>query len=67
MFDIPSAAYVATWGEFTHSAWTDPRAFGIANTFDAVVSHLVPGPIIGVAFGTLGFGVARLQRAARPR
>jgi hypothetical protein len=58
---IPSAAYVATWPEFKQSGWADARAFAIANTFEAVLSHLVVGPIAGLIFGVLGIGVAKLR------
>lgn len=30
----PDATAIATWNEYKRSGWTDPRAFGIANTLD---------------------------------
>src|SRR6202011_6157920 len=47
----PKPEYVATWGEFKRSGWTDIHAFTIANTLDAAQSHLIIGPIIGAVSG----------------
>lgn len=57
--NIPSPAYVATWGEFKQSGWTDAHAFAIANSFEAVLGHLVIGPVIGIIFGFLGGEMAK--------
>ena len=62
--DFPSPAYVSTWSEFKASGWPNARAFNIANTFEAVLSHLVIGPIAGAIFGVLGIGIAKLQPVA---
>jgi hypothetical protein len=59
--NTPPPDYVATWSEFKSSGWSSPRAFGIANCFEAVLSHLVTGPIAGTIFGLLGVAIARLQ------
>jgi hypothetical protein len=58
---FPPPSYVATWSEFKESGWTNARAFGIANSLDAVLSHLVIGPIIGTIFGIFAIGIAKLQ------
>ncbi len=63
--NIPPPEYVATWSEFKGSGWSSPRAFGIANTFEAVLNHLVIGPIAGTIFGLLGVAIARLQAPMR--
>jgi len=52
----PDTAYVATWGEFKRSGWTDARAFGLANTLDSGFTHLAIAPVVAVLFG----GVASL-------
>lgn len=49
----PESAYVATWGEFKRSGWTDARAFGIANTLDSGFTHLVMAPIVAAIFGSI--------------
>ncbi len=58
--NLPSPAYVATWSEFKQSGWSNAHAFAIANSLEAVFSHLCIGPIIGTMFGILGAGIARL-------
>ena len=58
---IPSAAYIATWQEFKDSGWTNARAFGIANSLDAVPGHLLIGPVVGIIFGLFGGGAAKLM------
>lgn len=58
--NLPSPAYVATWPEFQQSRWVSPRAFAIANSLDAVLSHLLIGPVVGVIVGFAGGGLARL-------
>jgi hypothetical protein len=58
--DFPSPAYVATWSEFKQSGWSNAHAFAIANSLEAVLSHLVTGPIVGTIFGILGVGIAKL-------
>ena len=50
----PQPAYVAAWGEFKRSGWSDPSAFGIANTLDSGFSHLVIAPVVGIVVGSLG-------------
>jgi hypothetical protein len=57
--NLPSPAYVATWSEFKQSGWSNAHAFAIANSLEAVPSHLVSGPIVGTIFGILGAGIAR--------
>jgi hypothetical protein len=56
--------YVATWGEFQRSGWTDARAFGIANALDAGFSHLVIAPIIASVFGSLAAWLARFKSSS---
>ena len=58
--NIPSPSYVATWSEFKQSGWANAHAFAITNSFEAVLSHLVIGPIAGAVFGLLGVGIAKL-------
>ena len=62
---FPSPAYVATWGEFKQSGWSNAHAFAIANSLEAVLSHLVVGPVAGTIFGMLGVGVAKLLPGCR--
>lgn len=52
----PSIADVATWGEFTRSGWTNPRAFAIANTLASGFTHFVVAPVIS----TIAGGIAAL-------
>lgn len=47
----PDPAYVATWGEFKRSGWTDARAFGLANTLDSGFTHLAIAPVVAAVFG----------------
>jgi len=54
----PKPEYVATWGEFKRSGWTDIQAFTIANTLYSAQSHLIIGPILGAIFGLIGGGIA---------
>ena len=58
--NVPSPAYVSTWSEFKQSGWSNAHAFAIANSLEAVLSHLVTGPIVGTIFGILGVGIAKL-------
>ena len=57
----PSPEYVATWGEFKRSGWTDIHAFTIANTLDSAQSQFIVGPIAGVICGGIGGVVSRLR------
>jgi hypothetical protein len=57
----PEAAYVATWAEFKRSGWTDPRAFGLANTLDSGFTHLVIAPVAALVFGGVASFIARLR------
>jgi hypothetical protein len=58
----PSIADVATWGEFTRSGWTNPRAFAIANTLDSGFTHFVVAPVISTIVGGIGALVGTLGR-----
>jgi hypothetical protein len=58
----PKPEYVATWGEFKRSGWTDIHAFTIANTLDGALSHLIAGPIVGALFGGVAGAFTRLPR-----
>jgi hypothetical protein len=62
---IPAAAYVETWQEFKNSGWTNARAFGIANSLDAVFGHFIAGPIFGLVCGVLGAGMTAVVRRRR--
>jgi hypothetical protein len=62
--NFPPPSYVSTWSEFKESDWTNARAFGTANSLDAVLGHLVIGPIIGTIFGVFGIVIAKLHPAA---
>jgi hypothetical protein len=57
----PDPASIATWAEYQRSGWTDPRAFGIANTLESGFTHLVIAPIVATLFGSLGSFLARLK------
>jgi hypothetical protein len=58
--NFPSPAYVATWPEFQHSGWANAHAYAIANSLDAVLSHLLIGPVAGVILGLAGGAIAKL-------
>jgi hypothetical protein len=60
--NFPSPAYVATWSEFKHSGWSNAHAFAIANSLEAVLSHLVIGPVAGIICGIVGVVIAKLLR-----
>jgi hypothetical protein len=61
MFLAPTnPAIVSSWQEFKRSAWTDPRAFQIANTLDSAFDHLLLAPIVATIFGLIGSGCGRL-------
>jgi hypothetical protein len=57
----PKPEYVATWGEFKRSGWTDIHAFTMANTLDAAQSHLIIGPIIGGISGGIAGVITHLH------
>jgi len=48
--------------DYLRSAWTDVRAFAIANTFDSGFTHLVESPVIAAMLGAAGSGVGRIGR-----
>ena len=52
-FVPPDPAYVAIWAEFKRSGWTDPRAFGLADTLDSGFTHLLLAPIVATVFGAI--------------
>jgi hypothetical protein len=58
----PEAGYVATWSEFRRSGWSDARCFAVANSFDALISHFVGGPLVGSVVGLFGGLIATLLR-----
>jgi hypothetical protein len=58
--NIPSPAYIATWREYLESGWTNARAFGIENSLEAALGHLMIGPAAGAVFGLIGGGMAKL-------
>jgi len=47
----PEPTHVSTWAEFKRSGWTDARAFGLANTLDSALTHLVIAPNLALVFG----------------
>jgi len=57
----PDPVGVSTWAEFKRSGWTDPRAFGLANTLDSGFTHLVVAPIVATLFGGLGTLLAQFK------
>jgi hypothetical protein len=63
----PAPAYVVRWGEYQRSGWTDPRAFGLANTLDSGFTHLCLSLIVGAVFGGIAamLGASMLNRANR--
>ena len=67
LLGFPDDAYVRGWPEFIQSGWKDPRAFTIANSFDAIVSHFLIGPVMGALLGGLGGGFIILFRWMQPR
>jgi hypothetical protein len=60
----PDPAGVSTWAEYRRSGWTDPRAFGVANTLDSGFTHLVIAPIVAAVFGGIGSVFARFVKPA---
>jgi len=46
----PAPQYVAEWGEFKRSGWTDAHAFGIANALDSAFTHLLLAPSVAAIF-----------------
>jgi len=52
--------------DFLRSHWRDPRAFAIANTFDAASSHLLGSLLIGAIVGATGGALGLLSRRERP-
>jgi hypothetical protein len=61
----PEPAYVATWAEFKRSGWTDARAFGLANTLDSALTHLVIAPTVALVFGGGASLLAQLRFGKR--
>jgi hypothetical protein len=63
----PDPAKVATWAEFKRSGWTDPGAFGLANTLDSGFTHLIVAPFVALIFGSAGClllrGISRQSRS----
>jgi hypothetical protein len=51
--------------DYQRSGWTDPRAFAIANTFDAGFTHLLEGPIIALVLGAAGSGLGQVGARRR--
>jgi hypothetical protein len=66
LLGFPEDAYVRVWPEFIQSGWNDPRAFAIANSLDAVVSHFLAGPVIGALLGALGALIVVVLRRMTP-
>jgi hypothetical protein len=63
---VPKPEYVATWGEFKRSGWTDIHAFTIANTLDSARSHLLIGPVLGAIFGGVAGLTVRIRGKQQP-
>jgi hypothetical protein len=51
--------------DYQRSGWIDPRAFAIANTFDAGFTHLLEGPIIAFVLGSVGSGLGQIGARRR--
>lgn len=51
--------------DYARSGWTDVRAFAIANTLGAGVTHLVEGPVIAAVLGAAGSGLGQLGAKRR--
>jgi len=47
--------------DFLRSHWRDPRAFAIANAFDAASSHLLGSLLIGAIVGATGSALGLLS------
>ena len=56
----PRPEYVSTWSEFKRSGWTDPHAFGIANTLDSGFTHLIIAPVVALVVAGVASLLARL-------
>ena len=56
----PAPESIVTWGEFKRSAWTDPRAFAIANTMDSAFTHLLAAPPVALLLGAAVSYLAQL-------
>ena len=57
----PEPGYVATWAEFRRSGWSDPGAFGIANTLNSGFSHLLIAPVVAMVVGGIGASIGRVR------
>ena len=55
-------AAVSMWAEYRRSGWTDPRAFGLANTLESASTHLFIAPIVAAVFGGVGSVLARFVK-----
>lgn len=64
---FPDPAYVATWPEFPQSGWSDAASFAVANSFDAVFSNLLAGPLIGLLIGVVAGTIVAACRAVTNR
>ena len=62
----PDPAYISTWAEFKRSGWTDARAFGLANTLDSALTHLIIAPIVALIFGGCASLLAQLRFGRLP-
>ncbi len=54
----PAPEYVISWGEYQRSGWSDPRAFGVANTLDSGFGHLCLSIIVAAVFGWIAAALA---------
>lgn len=57
-----SPQITSTWEEYKRSGWSDAQAFGIANTLDSTVTHLLLAPVIASIFGLFGSLLTLLPR-----
>ncbi len=57
----PEPGYVVTSAEFHRSGWSDPRAFGLANTLDSGFTHLAIAPCVAALFGGTGALLRRMS------
>lgn len=63
---IAPTSDASTWAAFKRSAWTDARAFAIANTFHSGFTNFWLGPAIALVVGSIGAWIGK-KRWARAR
>ena len=61
----PRPETITTWAEFQRSGWSDPHAFGLANTLDSASTHLLVAPLGGAVVGGLASWAGRRMGTRR--